>query len=40
MVVTFDWKIEIGLNLAHYSGMYCYNVIVLNINLCLYDLIG
>ena len=29
----FDWKIEIGLYLAHYSGMYCYNVSVLNIGL-------
>ena len=26
-------KIEIGLYLAHYSGMYCYNVSVLNIGL-------
>ena len=29
----FDWKIEIGLYLAHYSGMYCYNVSVLDIGL-------
>ena len=27
------WKIEIGLYLAHYSGMHCYNVSVLNIGL-------
>ena len=29
----FDWKIEIGLYLAHYSGMYCYNISVLYIGL-------
>ena len=29
----FDWEIVIGLYLAHYLGMYCYNVSVLNIGL-------
>ena len=29
----FDWKIKIGLYLANYSGMHCFNVNVLNIGL-------